>query len=167
MALSGFLFLFRNPGFKPGPQQGKKRFTQGFQINKIKDVSVTVPAEKKTHTNQNRTNQVKDARDRLLAKNKPMDAREKLNKKTQNADARQKLVTIRAQKEPLDARAKIQARKQQALGQTQGAGDFTLTRTVRLCFTLCGDFNYFQMNIFLFCYLLFHSLICVTKFETL
>ena len=87
---------------------------------------------RKTHANQNVTNQVRDARDKLQAKPKPVDAREKLKKKTPNADARQKLLTIRAQKEPVDARAKIQARKQQqqTVGPIKAGGDFTLTRTV-------------------------------------
>lgn len=76
---------------------------------------------------------MRDARERLVAKNKPVDAREKLNQKAQSTDARQKLMTIRSQKEPQDARAKIQAKKQLQTGQSQTQdGNFTLTRTVRI-----------------------------------
>ncbi|XP_053392807.1 uncharacterized protein LOC123564184 [Mercenaria mercenaria] len=116
-----------------GGFQGKKRFTAGFQGNKVTDVSITIPAVRKTGPNNSKTNQMRDARERLVSKNKPVDAREKLNQKAQNTDARQKLLTIRSQKEPQDARAKIQAKKQQQQqvnqSQTQG-GAFTLTRTV-------------------------------------
>ncbi|XP_060583660.1 mitogen-activated protein kinase kinase kinase 7-interacting protein 3 homolog [Ruditapes philippinarum] len=126
---SNFKIKIGNP--KPSGFQGKKKATAGFQGNKlVTDVSITVPAVRKTGPN-NKTNQMRDARERLVSKNKPLDAREKLNQKAQGTDARQKLMTIRSQKEPQDARAKIQAKKQQQVNQPQTqSGPFTLTRTV-------------------------------------
>ncbi|KAL4239811.1 polymerase delta-interacting protein 3 [Mactra antiquata] len=122
-----------NPGQNPaaGGFQGKRKFG-GHQLNQVTNVSITVPAVRKTAVNKNSTNQIRDARDRLVSKAKPVDARNKLNQKARNTDARQKLMAIRAKKEPVDARAKLQAKKQ---SQSTGAanaqpGSFTLTRTV-------------------------------------
>lgn len=105
----------------------------GNQGSKIQDVSITVPVVQKTHLNINKTNQLRDARERLVEKTKFKDARELLNQEMQNTksltDARQKLMTMRAHKEsPIDARTKIQAKKLQ--GTPGQVADFTLRRTV-------------------------------------
>ena len=129
-------YFGRNPksSFQPGRKPAGK-----FQAQPITDVSITVPGvQKQPGLKVNKTNQVRDARDRLSAKAKPGDARERLNQKAQTTDARQKLLNIRAQKVQgpggaVDARVKLQAKRQQqggAQGQAPGAA-LNLTRTVR------------------------------------
>lgn len=119
---------------KSNLQTGRKSGGR-FQTQPITDVSVTVPAVRKQPGLQtNKTNRVRDARDKLTVKTKPNDAREKLNQKAQTKDARQKLLNIRAKKGPgtqaVDARITLQAKRQQkAVTQGPGAGE-TLTRTV-------------------------------------
>jgi len=130
-------FCFRTTNFKTnqtGGFQNKRRTQIPFQTNKVSDVSITVPAVKKTFTNVNRTNQLRDAREKLTVQAQPSDARERLNKKAQGTDARQKLLNIRAQREPVDARAKLVAKKQHAAGPQTQASNFTVTRTVRKLF---------------------------------
>ena len=128
-----------------GLQTGRKPVAK-FQTQPLTDVSITVPGVKKQAGFQvNKTNQVRDARDKLTAKNKPSDAREKLNQKAQSSDARQKLLTLRAKKGlgtvagagggPVDARVMLQAKRQQkgAAVQSTGGGGFNITRTVSTC----------------------------------
>ncbi|XP_052262858.1 arginine-glutamic acid dipeptide repeats protein-like isoform X2 [Dreissena polymorpha] len=121
-----------NPSFKGPGLQTKKRLGPVFQGNTVTDVHVTVPAVKKTANNTNSTNQMRDAREKLVVKTKPQDARDRLNQKAQGTDARQKLMNIRAQKDPVpvDARAKILGKKQLVTGPQPQAANFSLTRTV-------------------------------------
>ena len=129
-----YIYFYRNTksNFQPGRKPSVK-----FQAQPITDVSITVPGvRKQPGLKVNKTNQVRDARERLTAKAKPSDAREKLNQKAQTTDARQKLLTIRAQKGQgpggaVDARIKLQAKRQQQGGlQGQTPGAVNLTRTV-------------------------------------
>lgn len=132
----------KGPTKVTGLQTGRKPVAK-FQTQPLTDVSITVPGVRKQAGFQvNKTNQVRDARDKLTAKNKPSDAREKLNQKAQSSDARQKLLTIRAKKGlgtvagagggPVDARVMLQAKRQQkgAAVQSTGGGGFNITRTV-------------------------------------
>ncbi|XP_052783339.1 proteoglycan 4-like [Mya arenaria] len=132
---TNFKVQFGNPSYKSNQLggQSRKRITPNYQSSRVTDVSITVPAVRKTGSNQNRTNQMRDAREKLTVKTHPTDARQKLIQKAKGTDARQKLITIRANKEPVDARTKLVAKKRihapGAQAQTQ-AEDFTLTRTV-------------------------------------
>ena len=128
------IFFYRNP--KSSFQAGRKPAGK-FQAQPITDVSITVPGvQKQPGLKVNKTNQVRDARDRLSAKAKTGDAREKLNQKAQSTDARQKLLNIRAQKGQgpggaVDARVKLQAKRNQGGAPGQGPpGALNLTRTV-------------------------------------
>ena len=132
--LSVCIFFYRNS--KSSFQAGRKPASK-FQAQPITDVSITVPGvQKQPGLKINKTNQVRDARDRLSAKAKTGDAREKLNQKAQSTDARQKLLNIRAQKGQgpggaVDARVKLQAKRIQGGAQGQGPpGALNLTRTV-------------------------------------
>ncbi|XP_052262859.1 polymerase delta-interacting protein 3-like isoform X3 [Dreissena polymorpha] len=129
---SNFKVQIGNPSFKGPGLQTKKRLGPVFQGNTVTDVHVTVPAVKKTANNTNSTNQMRDAREKLVVKTKPQDARDRLNQKAQGTDARQKLMNIRAQKDPVpvDARAKILGKKQLVTGPQPQAANFSLTRTV-------------------------------------
>ena len=128
------MLFFRNPkanvkqstGF-----QGGRKATGRLQSQTVTDVSVTVPGVRKQNGfKTNKTNQVRDAREKLNIKAKLGDAREKLNQKAQPTDARQKLLNIRAKKGQVgqgtvDARIMLQAKRQQ-----QGSVSFTRTVSV-------------------------------------
>ena len=115
-----------------GGFQGGRKAAGRFMSQAVTDVSITVPGVRKQDGYQsNKTNQVRDAREKLSIKSKVGDAREKLNKKAQSTDARQKLLTIRAQKAQVtpgavDARVTLQAKRQQ-----QGGLNFTRTVSVQ------------------------------------
>ena len=127
----------RNPNFNRNKQLAGNRRNWAFQRGNactqntsVKDVSITVPAVKKTPGNINKTNQIRDAREKIQEKGEPQDARQKIQERTQNTDARQKLTMIRSQKGPQDVRVKLEAKKQQNNQPVPGQDGFRLTRTV-------------------------------------